>query len=105
MYQREVKITGPGHQPVYKRHSPPPPVHQDVVLIGEMRSNQRLITRNNLLALFGTTVVCTTALLASGQQSALMAGLVGVPLGLLAARWLNSELRDRGREIEEQLHR
>jgi hypothetical protein len=105
VYQREVKITGLGHQPVYKRPAPPPPVHQDVVLIGEMRSNQRLITRNNLLALFGTAVVSTTALLASGQQSALIAGLGSVPLGLVAARWLNSELRERGRQIEEQLNR
>ena len=100
-----MKITALGHQPAYIRQVPPPPVHQDIVLIGEMRSNQRLITRNNLLALFGTAVVSTTALLASGEQSALMAGLVGVPLGLLASRWLNSELRERGREIEEQLRR
>ncbi|MBN9416869.1 MAG: hypothetical protein J0I12_15600 [Candidatus Eremiobacteraeota bacterium] len=82
---------------------------RDVVLIGELRQSERMITRNTLLALTGSALVCTTALLASGQQSGLMAGLIGVPLGLVlgmgVSRWLNSDVREHQRQIEEQLRR
>jgi len=80
-----------------------------MVLIGELQSQQRSITRHQLLALCGSVLVCTTAVLATGQQSGLMAGLIGVPLGLVlgsgVSKWLNSEAQERRREIEEQLHR
>ena len=84
-------------------------VPRDLVLIGELRSTERMVTRNTLLALTGSTLVCTTAILATGQQSGLLAALIGVPVGLVlgmgVARWLNSDVRERGREIEEQLRR
>lgn len=81
----------------------------DVVLIGEMRGLERSITRNQVLALCGSALVCTSAVLASGQQSGLLAAAIGVPLGLLAGclagKWMNSEGRVRLGEIEEQLRR
>ncbi len=106
-----MQITRLGRRPALPptRRSQPDTISHDRVLIGELQSRQRSITRHTLLALCGSVLVCTTALLASGQQSGLMAGLIGVPLGLVlgagVSKWLNCEAQERRRVIEEQLRR
>ena len=106
-----MQINRLGHRPASYQPQRPraDALPHDVVLIGELQAQQRSITRHTLLALCGSVLVCTTAVLATGQQSGLMAGLIGVPLGLVlgsgVSKWLNCEASERRRQIEEQLKR